>query len=135
MLAHVTRRLRTHEKPVLPSWSGLLSLRLIHILTNTPGQLTPEREEAACGHVHVEPDSDVGFAALVPGLFAPLLPMLILFGCQGCRLSFAQAPGAILTSGWKNSSCCRPTALICSCQPGYLLLVPHLVAHSDKWIV
>lgn len=72
---------------------------------------------------------------LVPRLGAPLFPMLNPLDCQVCSLGSAQVPGAILTSGWGNSSCCHPTISICSCHPGYLLLFPHLVTHSDKWII
>lgn len=44
----------------------VFSPQLLQILTNTPGQpkLKPEREEAVCAHVDVEPDPDLGSAAL-----------------------------------------------------------------------
>lgn len=45
----------------------------------------------------------------VPRHCTALLPQLNPLGCHGCRLSSAQAPGSILTSGWKNLSCCHPT--------------------------
>lgn len=72
---------------------------------------------------------------LVPRLCTPLLFKLNLLGCQICRLNSAQAPGSILTSGWKNSSCCCPTVLIRCCHPDYSFVVPNLVTHSDKWTV
>ena len=53
-----------NEKPVLPSWSALLSLQLLHILTNTSRWLIPEREEAALDTCMWSLILDLGFAAL-----------------------------------------------------------------------
>lgn len=53
----------------------------------------------------------------------------------GSALQAQLCPGPRINPDWKNSSCCCPTVLTCSCHFSYLLVVPNLVTHSDKWIV